>query len=191
MGSWGAPRQRGLSVPLVLVGKTPVYMTYLPWVRSADVTVAIWGRSSHETNWGRIKGRREGHQDQETDHLRRGEFVQLLSRVWLLTWSAGFRAPHYLPGFAQTPICRVGDAIQLSRAVSQLFTSDGQSIRASASSSVLSMSIQGWFPSGLTGLISSKSKGLSRIFASTTIESINSSGLGLLYGSTHIHTWLL
>ena len=38
--------------------------------------------------------------------------------------------------------------------MSQLFTSDGQSIGASASASVLLMNIQGWFPLGLTGLIS-------------------------------------
>ena len=38
--------------------------------------------------------------------------------------------------------------------MSQLFTSGGQSIRASASSSVLPMNIQDWFPLGLTGLIS-------------------------------------
>ena len=44
--------------------------------------------------------------------------------------------------------------------VSQLFASDGQSI--GASSSVLPMNIQDWFPLGLTGLISLQSKGLSR-----------------------------
>ena len=44
--------------------------------------------------------------------------------------------------------------------VSRLFTSDGQSIGASASSSVLPMSLQGCFPLGLTGLISLLSKGL-------------------------------
>ena len=38
--------------------------------------------------------------------------------------------------------------------VSRLFASGGQSIRASASASVLSVTIQGWFPLGLTGLIS-------------------------------------
>ena len=38
--------------------------------------------------------------------------------------------------------------------VNQLFTSGGQSIGASASASVLPMNIQGWFPLGLTGLIS-------------------------------------
>ena len=38
--------------------------------------------------------------------------------------------------------------------VSWLFTSDDQSIRVSASASVLPMNIQGWFPLGWTGLIS-------------------------------------
>ena len=47
--------------------------------------------------------------------------------------------------------------------MSQLFTSDDQNIGVSASVSVLPMSIQGWFPLGLTGLISLQSKGLSRL----------------------------
>ena len=44
--------------------------------------------------------------------------------------------------------------------VSQLFTSGGQSIGASASASIPPMNIQDWFPLGLTGLISLQSKGL-------------------------------
>ena len=54
--------------------------------------------------------------------------------------------------------------------VSQLFASGGQSIAVSASTSVLPMNIQGWFPLGLTGLISLQSKGLLRVFSSTTIQ---------------------
>jgi len=50
--------------------------------------------------------------------------------------------------------------------VSQLFASGGQSTGASMSASVLPMNIQGWFPLGLTGLISLLSKGLSRVFSS-------------------------
>ena len=50
---------------------------------------------------------------------------------------------------------------------SQLFESGGQSMGTSAS--VLPVSIQGWFPVGLTGLISLLSKGLSRVFSNTTI----------------------
>ena len=47
--------------------------------------------------------------------------------------------------------------------VSHVFASGGQSIGASASASVLPMNIQGWFPLGLTGLISLLSKGLSNL----------------------------
>ena len=50
--------------------------------------------------------------------------------------------------------------------VSHRFTSGGQSIWASASASVLPMSIQGWFPLRLTGSISLLFKGLSRILLS-------------------------
>ena len=51
--------------------------------------------------------------------------------------------------------------------ISQFFALGGQSIGASAS--VLAMNIQGWFPLGLTGLISLLSKGLSRVFSNTTV----------------------
>ena len=67
--------------------------------------------------------------------------------------------------------------------VSRLFTSGGQSVEASAS--VLPVNIHGWFPLGLTGLISLLPKGLSRSPA-PQFESINSSALSLLYGPTLI-----
>ena len=53
---------------------------------------------------------------------------------------------------------------------SQFFTSGGQSIGVSASASVLPMNSQDWFPLGLTGLISLKSKGLSWVFSNTTVQ---------------------
>ena len=53
--------------------------------------------------------------------------------------------------------------------MSQLFASGSQIIGTSASASVLPMNIQGWFPLGLTGLISLLSKEFSRVFSSTTI----------------------
>ena len=53
--------------------------------------------------------------------------------------------------------------------MSQFFTY-GQSIGASASASVLPMNIQDWSPLGLTGWISLKSKGLSRVFSNTTVQ---------------------
>ena len=54
--------------------------------------------------------------------------------------------------------------------VSQFFVSGGQSIGASASASVFPVNIQGWFPLGLTGLISLQSKGLSKVFSNTTVQ---------------------
>ena len=55
--------------------------------------------------------------------------------------------------------------------VSQFFTSGGQSIEVSASTSVLPINIQNWFPLGLTGWISLQSKGLlSRVFSNTTVQ---------------------
>ena len=54
--------------------------------------------------------------------------------------------------------------------MSQFFASGSQSIGASASASVLPKNIQDWFPLGLTDLISLQSKGLSRVFSSSTVQ---------------------
>ena len=71
-----------------------------------------------------------------------------------------------------------------------LFASGGESIRASAS--VLPVSIQGWFPLGLTGLISLLSKGLSRVFSSTTVWKHQFFGTQpSLWSNCHTRTWLL
>ena len=96
----------------------------------------------------------------------------------------GFPVHHHCLELAQTHVHWVGDAIQpsypLSSTVnfssclqsfqaswsfpmSQFFASGGQSIGTSALASVLPMNIQHWFPSGWTGLISLKSKGLSSL----------------------------
>ena len=86
--------------------------------------------------------------------------------------------PQSFPASGSLPMCR-------------LITSGGQSIGASASASVLPRNIQGSFPLGLTGLIS-LSKGLSRVFSSTTVwkHQFFSSQLSL-WSHSHICTWLL
>ena len=72
----------------------------------------------------------------------------------------------------------------------QLFASGGQSIRTSAS--VLLINIQGWFPLEWPGLISLLSKGLSRVFSSTTIGKHQFFGTRpSLWSNSHIHTWLV
>ena len=89
----------------------------------------------------------------------------------------GLPVHHQLPEFAQTPVHWVGDAIPPphplsspsppclqsfpasgSFPISQFLASGSQSIRVSASSSVLPMKIQDWFPLGLIGLISEPSQ---------------------------------
>ena len=52
---------------------------------------------------------------------------------------------------------------------SQFFPSGGQSIGASALTSVFPVYLQGWFPLGWTSWIPLQSKGLSRVFSSTTV----------------------
>ena len=98
-----------------------------------------------------------------------------------------FPVLHYLLEFAQTHVHWVDDTIQPSCPVtpfshlqsfpasrsfpmSWLFASGGQSIGASAS--VLPVNIQGWFPLGLTGLVSFQSKGLSRLFLNITVQKV-------------------
>ena len=93
---------------------------------------------------------------------------------------------HQLPGFTQTHLHWVSDAIQTSQTLlspsppafnhSQhqglfkwVFTSGGQSIGISVSTSVLPMNTQDWSPLGWTGWISLQSKGLSRVFSNTTV----------------------
>ena len=76
--------------------------------------------------------------------------------------------------------------------MSWLFTSGGQSIEASASTSVLPMNIQGGFPFGLTSLISLLSKGLSKVFSSTTIGKHQFFGAWpSLRSTSHIYTFLV
>ena len=74
----------------------------------------------------------------------------------------------------------------------EFFTSSGQSIGASASATVHPMNSQGWFPLGLTHLISLQSKEFSRVFSSTTIRQHQFFSTQLsLWINFHIHTWLL
>ena len=69
--------------------------------------------------------------------------------------------------------------------VNRLFVSGGQSIGTSASASVLPMNIQGWFPLGLTTLISLQSKGLSQESSPAPQFKSISSSVG---SNCHIHT---
>ena len=114
--------------------------------------------------------------------------VQLLSRIWLFATQHGLQHPR-LPcpslsfgvcsnscplskwcyptiSYSVAPFSSCPQSFPASGSfpVSWLFASGGQSIRTSASASILLVNIQGWFPLGLTGLISLLSKGLRSFF---------------------------
>ena len=122
----------------------------------------------------------------------------------------GLPIHHQLPEFTQTHIHRVSDAIQPSHPLSspsppapnpsqhqsfpmsQLFAWGGQSTGVSALASFLLKKSQGLSPSEWTDWISLQSKGLSRVFANTTVQKHQFFGAQLSSQSnSHIHTWLL
>ena len=76
--------------------------------------------------------------------------------------------------------------------MSPLFTLSGQSIGASAFTTVLPMNIQGWLPLGLTGLNPLLFKGLWRVFSNTTVQEHQFfSAQPSLWSNSYIHTWLM
>ena len=139
--------------------------------------------------------------------------VQLLSRVCLFTtsWTAahqtscpsptiGACSNSYPPSRRCYPtisdsVSPLSSCLQSFPAsgsfpVSWLFASGDQNIGASASVSVLPISIQRWFPLGLTGLVSLLSKGLSRVFSSTTVWKHQFLGAQpSSQSNSHIHIW--
>ena len=76
--------------------------------------------------------------------------------------------------------------------MSQLFTWDGQSTAVSALASFLPKKSQGWSPSEWTGWISLQSKGLSRVFSNTTVQTHQFFGTQpSSQSNSHIHIWPL
>ena len=71
-----------------------------------------------------------------------------------------------VPFFSCPPSFLASESFQMS----QLFTWGGQSIGVSASTSVLPMNTQDWFPLAWTGWMSLQSKGLSRVFSNITVQ---------------------
>ena len=99
------------------------------------------------------------------------------SKSWSLSW---WCHPTISSSVAPFFSCPQSFPSSWSFPKSQLFASGTQSIRASASTSVLPMNIRTWFPWGLTRLISLQSKGL--YGSAPQFKSIHSLALSLLYG---------
>ena len=124
-----------------------------------------------------------------------------------MDWSTpGFPVLHRLQEFAQTHVHWVGDAIQPSHPLSppsppafSLSQHQGlfQGVRslhhvAKILALQLPVNIQGWFPLGLTGMISLLSKALSGVFSSTTVQKHQFFGAQpSLCSNSHNYTWLL
>ena len=121
----------------------------------------------------------------------------------------GFPVLHHLLKFAQTHVHWVGDAIQLfhSLLTPSPLPSIFPSIRIFSSDLALptrwpkycsfhfsispSSEYSGLISFGITGLISLLSKGLSRVFSSTTVQKHQFFGTqSFLLSSSHIYTWL-
>ena len=68
--------------------------------------------------------------------------------------------------------------------MSQPFTSGGQSTGVSASAAALPINTQDWSPLGWTGWIPLQSKGLSRVFSSTTVQKHQFFALSFLQSPT-------
>ena len=106
---------------------------------------------------------------------------------------SGWRHPTISSSVVPFSSCPQSFPASESFQMNQLFTSGGQSIGVSASASVLPATIHGWFPLGLTGLISLLSKWLSRVFfCSTAVQKHQFFGAQpSLWSTSHIHTWLV
>ena len=97
---------------------------------------------------------------------------------------------HPAISFSVVPLSSCPQSLPASRSfqMSQLFTSGGQSIGVSASTSVLSVNTQDWSPLGWTGWISLLFKGLSRVFSNTIAQKHQFFGAQLSLWSGY-HLW--
>ena len=152
---------------------------------------------------------------QESSLCRTFSSVQSLSHVRVCNpmncSMPGLPVHHKLPEFTQIHVHRVSDAIHTipssvvpfsscllsfpasgSFQISQFIASGGQSIGVSPLASVLPKNTQDWSPLEWTGWISLQSKGLSRVFSTTTVQKHQFFGpQPSSQSNSHIHTWPL
>ena len=111
---------------------------------------------------------------------------------WSLCPSSRWCHPAISPSVVPFSSCPQSFPASGSFPMSQFFTSGGQSIAVSASTSVLPVNTQDRSPLGWTSWISLKSKGLSRVFSNTTVQKHQFFSAQLpSQSNSHIHTWLL
>ena len=121
---------------------SPVQLFSTPWITARQASLSITNSQSHVSHMS------------HSDSRPSSQWCHPSISSSVVPFSS---CPQSLPASESFPM-------------NQLFTSGGQSIGSSASAYVLLLNNQDWFPLGLTGLISLLSKGLSRVFSSTTIQ---------------------
>ena len=118
--------------------------------------------------------------------------VQSLSCAWLFAtpWTAVCEDfLHSLPEFVQTHVYWVGDAIQLSHPLVPPFASALNLSRHQGLFQWVGLPIR--WPNYCPSLISLQSKGLSRVFSSTTLQKHQFLGTQpSLWSTSYIHSWL-
>ena len=123
--------------------------------------------------------RKDGHMRQNFSSVQLLSHVQLFAIPWTAACQASLSITNswsllklmsisssVIPFSSHFQSFPASGSFQMSR----FFASGGQSIRVSASASVLPMNIQDWFPLGWTGWISLQSRGLSGVFSNTTVQ---------------------
>ena len=146
--------------------------------------------------------------DTKIKRLHRRSVAQLCSTLCdhMHCSMQGFPEHHYSQSLLKH-VHQVGDAIQPSHPLSapspafpasgsfqmsQFFSSSGQSVRVSASISLLPVNIQDWFPLGLTGWSPCTPKDSQETSPNTTVQKHEFFGAQLsLWSNSHIHTWPL
>ena len=121
----------------------------------------------------------------QEDPLEKEMATHSSTLAWKIPWmeeSGGLQRVHG----ATKSRTRLGDFTFFP--INWFFALGSQSIGASASASVLPMTVQVWFPLVLTGLISQLSKGLSRVFSNTAVQKHQFFGIQF---NSHIHAWLM
>ena len=136
--------------------------------------------------------------------------VRSLSRVWLFAtpWTAAHQASLSITNSQSLPKIMSPESVMPSNISSsvvpfssclqsfpasgsfpmiQPFASGGRSTGVLASASVLPMNTQDWSPLGWTGWISMQSKGLSRVFSTTTVQKHQFFSAQLSLSSIHDH----
>ena len=145
-----------------------IHWKYWYWRCSSNALATLWKELTHWKRpwcWERLKAGGKG------DHRGWDGWMALPTwYTWVCTGSTSWWChPTISSSVIPVSTCLYYFPASGSFPMSRFFTSGDQGIGGSASASVFPMNIQDWVLLGLAGWISLQSKGLSRVFSSTTL----------------------